>query len=245
MTTPKRLRIGILVPSSNTALEPLTNSILSSLPHITAHFSRFAVTTIGLSSSALSQFEPHKLIEAAQLLVHADVDIIGWSGTSAGWLGFAADEELCRLITEATTIPATTSILALNKALKKLGVTRLGLVTPYVEEVQEAIIRNYGAIGVDASVERHLSRSDNVKFAGLGPETFDPLVEGVVKEGVDAVTIFCTNLSAAQYVERWEREHGVPVLDSVATVVWDALRICGVDTSQIRGWGRLMEIDTS
>lgn len=149
------------------------------------------------------------------------------------------------MITEATGIPATTSILALNKALKKLGVKRLGLVTPYVDDVQEAIIRNYRAVGVDASVERHLSRSDNVKFAELGPETFDPMVEGVVKEGVDAVTTFCTNLSAAQYVERWEREYGVPVLDSVATVVWDALRICGVDTSQIKGWGRLMEIDTS
>jgi maleate isomerase len=80
-------------------LEPLTASILSSQPHVTEHFSRFPVTTIGLSSSALSPFEPHKLVEAAQLLAHAKVDVIGWSGTSPSLLGFAADEELCAVIT--------------------------------------------------------------------------------------------------------------------------------------------------
>jgi maleate isomerase len=245
MPSPQRIRIGILVPSSNTALEPLTTSILASLPHVTAHFSRFPVTTIGLTPTALSQFDPHKLVEAAQLLAHANVDIIGWSGTSSGWLGFAADDELCRLITEATGIPATTSILGLNKAIRILGVKRLGLVTPYLDDVQQAIIKNYKGIGVDAGAERHLGRTDNVRFAELGAETFDPMVDGVVKEGVDAVTVFCTNLAAAQYVERWEREYDVVVLDSVATVVWDALRMCDVDTSQIQGWGKLMDLNST
>jgi maleate isomerase len=202
------------------------------------------VTTIGLSSSALSRFEPHNLVEAAQLLIHAKVDVIGWRGTSPSLLGFAADEELCAVITEKTGIPSTTSMLGLNKAIKLLGVKRLGLVTPYVDDVQAAIVKNYKGIGVDASAERHLGRTDNVKFAELGAETFDPMVKGIVEEGVDAIAVFCTNLAAAQYAERWGKEYGVPVLDSVTTVVWDALRICGVDTSQIRGWGRLMELDS-
>ncbi|KAF2738616.1 hypothetical protein EJ04DRAFT_509488 [Polyplosphaeria fusca] len=244
------LRIGILVPSSNTALEPLTTALLSSHPSnaplpttITAHFSRFHVTTIGLSSSALSQFEPDKIIDAAKLLAHANVDIIGWSGTSSGWLGFRADEELCDMITAATGVRATTSVLGLNKALGMLGVRKLGLVTPYLDEVQAAIVKNYASIGVDASFERHLQRSDNVKFAELGPETFDPMVEAVVKEGAEAVSTFCTNLSAAQYADRWEKEYGVTVLDTVTTVVWDALRICGVDTKGIKGWGKIMELE--
>ncbi|ORY16139.1 Asp/Glu/hydantoin racemase [Clohesyomyces aquaticus] len=243
MTISKRIRIGILVPSSNTALEPLTTAIVATLPNVSVHFSRFPVTTIGLSTSAVSQFEPHKIMEAATLLAHANVDIIGWSGTSSGWLGFPADDELCSMITDATGIRATTSVLALNKALKGLGVKKLGLVTPYLDDVQAAIVENYKSVGVDCSMERHLQRSDNVKFADLGAETFDPMVEAVVKEGAQAVSTFCTNLSAAQYIERWEKEYGVPILDTVTTVVWDALRMCGVDTSQINGWGRLMELD--
>jgi maleate isomerase len=243
MSATKRIRIGILVPSSNTALEPLTSAIVSSVPNASVHFARFPVTTIQLSDSALSQFQPHKILAAAQLLADAHVDIIGWSGTSSGWLGFAADEELCSMIEKSTGIKATTSVLALNKALKALGAKKLGLVTPYLDDVQEAIIKTYAGIGIDASAERHLKRHDNVKFAEIDAETFDPMVKEVVGEGAEAVSTFCTNLSAAQYVERWEAEHGVPVLDTVTTVVWDAFRICGVDTSQIKGWGKIMGLD--
>lgn len=235
----KTIRLGILVPSSNTALEPLTQSIISTIPNVTVHFSRFRVTQISLSSDALSQFDQSKLVDAAKLLADADVDAIGWSGTSAGWLGFEADEQLCAAITAATGTPATTSVLALNKALKLFGVTRLGLVTPYLPDVQTKIVETYKSIGVDAAVERHLSRSDNVRIAEIDAKTLDPMVAEVVREGVQAVTTFCTNLSAAQHVERWEKEHGVPVFDTVTTVVWDMLRICGVD-AKISAWGKLI-----
>jgi maleate isomerase len=33
----------------------------------------------------------------------------------------------------------------------------------------------------------------------------------------------------------------VPVYDSVATVVWKALRLAGVDTRRVTQWGRLFQ----
>lgn len=237
---PKPIRLGILVPSSNTALEPLTQSLISALPNVTVHFSRFRVTSISLSAGALAQFDPAHLLAAAQLLADAGVDAIGWSGTSAGWLGFEADDRLCAAIAAATGRPATTSVLALNRALDAFGVAKLGLVTPYRDDVQAAIVENYRGLGVDARAERHLGREDNVLFADIGEDVLGRMVGEVVGEGVQAVTTFCTNLSAAGYVERWEREYGVPVFDTVTTVVWDLLRVCGVDTRQVNGWGRLM-----
>ncbi|KAF2446973.1 hypothetical protein P171DRAFT_242632 [Karstenula rhodostoma CBS 690.94] len=240
----KHTRIGILVPSSNTALEPLTTQILSALPALSVHFTRFSVTTIGLSPSALAQFDIPNLLDAAQLLADAHVDVIGWSGTSAGWLGFDVDERLCAAVRERTGIRATTSTLALNKALRMLGVRKLGLVTPYTADVQDAVVKNYAGVGVEVSEERHLNRTDNVNFAVLGRETFDPMVESVMEgeEKVDAVATFCTNLSTSALVEGWEERFGVPVLDSVTVVVWDCLKLCGIDTAQVKGWGRLMQL---
>ena len=40
----KRILLGILTPSSNTALEPLTSAIVAGLPGVSAHFARFTVT---------------------------------------------------------------------------------------------------------------------------------------------------------------------------------------------------------
>ena len=81
------VRLGVLTPSSNTALEPLTSAIVAGLPGVSAHFSRFKVTEISLSPDALGQFDDSKILAAAELLADAKVDVIGWSGTAAGWKG--------------------------------------------------------------------------------------------------------------------------------------------------------------
>ena len=103
------VRLGVLTPSSNTALEPLTSALVAGVPGASAHFSRFKVTEIALDDRALGQFDDSKILAAAELLADAKVDAIGWSGTSSGWLGFDADLRLCERIRERTGIPATTA----------------------------------------------------------------------------------------------------------------------------------------
>jgi maleate isomerase len=241
---PKRVRIGILTPSSNTVLEPLSQKIIDQLPEVSVHFSRFTVHQIALSDKALAQFNNDKIIEAAKLLADAYVDVIGWSGTSSGWLGFEQDEKLCAEITAATGIPATTSVLALNKLITNLDITQLSLVTPYTDDVQQAIVRNYAAIGVDCSNERHLRQSHNAGFANIPVSTFDGMVDELVASGAKHVSVFCTGLKAAQRVAFWEEQHGICVLDTVATVIWDALNIAGVDVRRVKGWGGIFEVNT-
>jgi maleate isomerase len=264
MSDPSPLKIGILVPSSNTALEPLTTSILSSLPHISVHFSRFPVTEISLSASALAQFESTNIesspiIAAAKLLADAKVDVIGWSGTSGGWLGFEVDEKLCESIEKVTGVRATTSTLGLNRVMGLVSsnhcggaVGVLGLVTPYVDDVQAAIVRQYGS-GKEGwrVVESHLGVKENWRIAEVGEERLTEQVRDVMersgrKEGeVMVVSSFCTNLKAAQLAERWEGMfEGIVVADTVATVVWDALRLVGrqEEARQIKGWGKMFQL---
>ena len=236
----RRIRLGVLTPSSNTALEPLTQALIAGLPEVSVHFSRFSVTQIALSADALGQFQRERILDAARLLADAHVDVIGWSGTSAGWLGFDTDVALCAAITEATGVPATTSVLALNRALQAFGIQRLGLVSPYLPDVQAKIIANYAALGIDASCQSHLSLQDNFSFAEVSEATLDRQVNEVVAAGAQAVSTFCTNLHAAHRAEHWERLHGVPVFDTVTTVVWDMLKTAGVDTRRLAGWGRLL-----
>lgn len=235
----KPVRLGILTPSSNTSLEPLTSQIVSQVPGASAHFSRFTVTEISLEDRALGQFDDSKILAAARLLADARVDVIGWSGTAASWLGFDADTRLCERITEATGIPATSSVLALNKILQRTGVRTLGLISPYLASVQEKIIQNYQAGGIEITAERHLDLHVNYSFAEVTPDQILRMALEVASRRPDAMTVMCTNLKGAQLAERIEKETGIPLYDSVSTVVWDALRIAGADTQEIRGWGQL------
>jgi maleate isomerase len=184
------VRLGMLTPSSNTALEPITNAMLAGSTDISVHFSRFKVTEIALSETALRQFDDSEILRAAELLAHAKVDIIAWNGTSASWLGFERDERLCERITEATGIRACTTVLAYRDLFRRLETTRIGLVTPYRSEVQDKIIANWGSEGLQCVAERHLSLQDNFSFAEVPEAEVAGLIEDVVREGCDAVAVW-------------------------------------------------------
>jgi maleate isomerase len=56
----------------------------------------------------------------------------------------------------------------------------------------------------------------------------------------DAIAIICTNLRGAPLVEELERELGVPIYDTISTVVWKSLLLAGVAAKRVTGWGRLL-----
>ena len=236
-----RVRLGMLTPSSNTVLEPVTTEMLRGLPEISVHFGRFRVTEISLRGDALAQFDLAPILDAARLLADARVDVIAWNGTSSGWLGFAADEQLCGAITAATAIPATTSVLALNEIMRRTGVQRFGLVTPYLHDIQARILANYQQAGFACAAERHLNDPGNFSFAEVTAAQIETMVREVAASAPDCITTFCTNLRAAPLVDALERATGVPIYDTISVVVWQALRMAGVDTRRVSGWGRLFE----
>ncbi len=235
----RRVLLGMLTPSSNTTLEPVTAQMLAQLPEVSAHFGRFKVTEIALSLQALGQFDDSEILRAAELLAHAKLDCIGWNGTSASWLGFERDERLCERIRQATGIAACTSVLALNEIFRATDVTRFGLVTPYLDEVQQAIVANYREAGFECVAERHLGIQDNFTFSEVGADRLRAMAREVAQARPQAITVLCTNLRGGPLVDELERELGIPIYDSIATVVWKSLKLAGVDPKRIRGWGRL------
>ncbi|WP_253250257.1 maleate cis-trans isomerase family protein, partial [Arthrobacter globiformis] len=165
MTAVKRnTRIGMIVPSSNTCLEPQSYRILGDRTDVTIHFTRIPVTRIALDDSSDRQFDPAVMREAARLLATADVDVIAWNGTSGSWLGSGHDRDLVHEITDATGIPATTSTLAYLEAFRTFGTERIGLFTPYTEDVNHAIIGSYERDGIKTVSHRCLGLSDNESF---------------------------------------------------------------------------------
>jgi maleate isomerase len=240
--TEGRIRLGMLTPSSNTVLEPITSAMLAGLPDVTAHFGRFRVTRISLEEGALGQFDVAPILDAARLLAEARVHVIGWNGTSSGWLGFDSDQELCGAITAATGIAATTSVLALNEIMVATGVRRFGLVTPYLDDVQARIVASYAARGIACAAERHLNDPGNFSFADVDDDTLRDMVREVAAARPDCITTFCTNLRAAPLVDALERELDIPIYDTVATVLWKSLRMAGVSPARVRGWGRLFAL---
>jgi maleate isomerase len=231
----------MLTPSSNTTLEPVCARMLAGLPEVSVHFARFRVVEISLSDQALGQFDLATQLSAAELLADARCDVICWNGTSASWLGWEQDRLLCEAITQRTGIAACSSVLALEEAFQARGITRYGLVSPYVEEIQARIVENFNSYGYACAAERHAGIRANYEFATLDDDTISAMVRDVSRARPPAITILCTNMRGAALVEQLERELDVAIFDSVSLAVWASLRSVGVSPTRVRGWGRLFD----
>jgi len=102
-------------------------------------------------------------------------------------------------------------------------------------------MKNYSSIGypITKNRERHLGITENIKIAQVDEHVLTEMVRAVVGEDADAVTTFCTNWNCGHLVDKWEKEFGVPVFDTVLTVVWDMCRMLGLDTANASHWGQM------
>jgi maleate isomerase len=232
-------KIGILTPSSNTIMEPVCSKMLAGIPEVSCHFSRFKVTNLTLNQDSLNQFQYEPLLRAAELLADAQVDVIAWGGTSGGWLGFDVDRELCSQITKLTGIPAITSMTAQLDAFSEHALKSCHLITPYISTINDLIANQYKLIGIETVDVLGCGETDNSKIGQIGDEQIENMIRSVSLSESDGISIVCTNFPAIKRIDYFERKYNVTIYDSIAVVVWKSLKLLGIDSDRVTGWGRL------
>lgn len=239
---PNTCRVGMITPSSNTVLEPVTAGLVSRASDTTAHFTRVPVRRIALDDDSNTQFASDTFVAAAELLAHARVDVVAWNGTSGSWLGPDTEDEVCAAIESTARVPVTTATRAILAALSAHGVGAPGLITPYTPDVGEAICETYARAGHPVRSSVHLGLSTNFDFAGVDADQLTDAFDELVAAGCDGVSVVCTNVSAANLVTGWEERTGVLVVDSVCATLWHALQLAN-RTRSVPEAGRLLNGD--
>jgi len=234
-----RAAIGMITPSANLVVERVSCAILADFPEVSGHFSRTPV--FGAKDLYPDDYDWDGMLGAARLLAQARPDVIVWNGSKGATLGFATDRELCRRVTEETGIPATTSSLALEAALDRLGARRIAVVAPYATAYQNKLVAGFEREGLEVVAEAHSGINDNLDYAAVPDAAIATMIRTVAAAQPDAILTWCTNFPAAYGVDALERELGIPILDSVTLAVWHGLHMVGRADSRGRRWGRLFD----
>ena len=228
-------RIGLLVPSSNTTVEP---EFYRALPEsVTLHVMRLFLTRIEPQSIGAMADE---LDRAASLLATADVDVIVLGATAPSFLkGAGYDRELIARIEAVTGRRATTTSTAMLRALQAIGARRVALGSAYTDEVNDVAADFLEANGFAVTTRRGLGYIDNLAVGRLEAETAYELGRAVDTAEADALLLACTNWRTMAVIERLEDALRKPVLSTSQVSVWDALRQIGYG-APVPGYGRLL-----
>jgi maleate isomerase len=233
--TGRAYRIGLLVPSSNTTVEP---EFYRALPaSVTLHTARLFLTEI-TPEAILKIVED--LETQSRFLASADVDVIVMGATAPSFLkGAGYDREVMDRIVAATGRAATTTSTALLRALRFLGSKRIVLGSAYTDKVNAIAQGFLEANGFKVVGASGLGMVDNLAVGRLGPESAYQLARHADRADAEAVVLACTNWRSMDMIERLERELGKPVVSTTQVSVWDALRLVGY-RGEIAGYGRLL-----
>jgi maleate isomerase len=228
-------RIGLLVPSSNTTVEP---EFYRALPRsVTLHTARLFLTRIA-PDAILGMVKDMET--QAKLLASADVDVIVLGATAPSFLnGLGYDRQLIAQLEAATGKRATTTSTALVEAIGAIGAKRVVLASAYDEKVNGIAKVFLEASGLEVAGMDGLSLVDNLVVGRLSSDTAYDLAMKVDRPDVDAIVLSCTNWQTMDAIERIERDAGKPVISTTQATIWAALRAIG-HTESIEGYGRLL-----
>lgn len=232
-----RAKIGLIVPSTNTVMEP--------------EFYRMAPTGISIHTARMmllgkATHESYEKMEddtarAASELATAEPELIVWGCTSGSVI--CPSERIVSRIENAAHIEAITTIDAVMAALEAVGARNVALGTPYVEFVNEAEVRFLEDAGYKVprwhGLQLGETQEERRGIARVPPSSLERLVRYIDCDEADTIFLSCTNLATVDVIEELEAAVGKPVITSNQATFWHALRTLGIK-DRIEGRGRLL-----
>jgi maleate isomerase len=238
-----RKRIGIVVPSTNTTVQPECETLR---PHgVTNHIVRSTIKERPLNTEA-AFFEHMEMMRegmtaAIDQVMTADLDhlIIGIA-LETFWGGVAAAAKLQAELAARAGVGISMGSAAAAAALTAFGAQRIAVLTPHQprgDEIVRAYLQEAGLDvvrlkGLAVTTPRLIAQVPLGDIRNALKELDGPEVEALLQVGTALPTV-----AVAAEAERW---FGKPVLAINAVTYWHALRQCGIK-DRIYGCGRILE----
>lgn len=232
-----RGRIGVVIPSNNTVLEPEFARLVPE--GVSAHASRI----LGRGSSAAELLEMVRNADRAiEELLAADVQTLLYACLSTSLAkGVGWDEEFATAVRQRTGRPCETAAMATVRGLRAMGARRIGLGTPYPEDLSRRLPPYLAAHGIEVASIENLGIADILEVCRREPREAYRLARSVWRADVDAVCLVATDFRTIDVLESLEEDLGVPVVSTNQALLWWALRSLGVKEA-VPGFGSLLRL---
>jgi maleate isomerase len=205
-------RVGLIVPSSNSVIEA---DFYRRLPaDTTLHTARmYLVQTTPEGESAM--LDDH-LPVAINDLRTARPDVMVFGCTSAGALrGNDYEAELIKRIADETGAETFSVAAAVRRVIREAGGRRVGMITPYVDSLNEKIRQSLEDDGLEVAGIHGLGITENFAIAEVEPARIAEFAsECFAGSDIDLLFASCTNFRAIDAREEIHAALGVPVVTS-------------------------------
>jgi len=214
-----RMRLGMLLPSSNPVAEP---ELTRYLPEgVSLHTTRLKLAG-STREDLLGMTEGVE--KAVRLLTDAGVDRITFNCTAVSTFDPAMGEALRQRMEATSGKPAISTSDGIVAALAKMAPRRVALVTPYIDAVVEREVAFLQHYGYEVVQQVGLGLAEGKAMSSIEPGQWYRHAMGGVGSGADLVLLACTAIRVFDVIADLERDLAMPVITSNQAMLWHCLR---------------------
>ena len=234
-----RARLGLIALATDHVIEYELNKIFHEIEGVQLYTTKVPMDP-RVTSDTLKSMD-NKLAQTAKTLLPGNkFSVVGYGCTSASVV-IGEDKVFRAIETAGITSSITTPITACLAALKTLGGRKIGLLTPYVDEVNSRIRRYFETYGYQINKSVTFSEIDDNRAGMITPKSIsDAVMNHFSGEDIDFIFISCTSLRAADLIPMLESKLQCNVTTSNHALAWHMLRLSGIN-DQYSNMGELFK----
>jgi len=211
-------KIGLIVPSSNTVMEPDFHRQLGAGCRVST--ARIFLEQVTRQDEI--RMVDQELPQAARRIKTGGPDLIVFGCTSAGSLGgLRHDAEIARGLEAQTGVPALTVMAGVLRALASLAPRRIGVFTPYVEDLTRSVVECVVEAGHEVAHAVGMGLVSNRDIGGVSPvEIAEFVLASAQGKDLDCLFLSCTN---------WQAIDALPLLKERLRITAISSNQCAID----------------
>jgi maleate isomerase len=214
-------RVGLIVPSSNTVMEPAFHR---HLPNAIVSTTRILLEEV--TPEAELRMLEEDLPRAAVLVKTTIPDIVVFGCTSAGSLGgLGQDDGIRKMLEQRTGATVMTIVRSVLAGLRRSGSRKVAVFTPYEQELTRSIAQSLEQGGYMVVKAEGMGIRRNFEIGKVPPPEIARFVEPRMQNvDADSVVLSCTNWQALEALDALQDRLGIPILSSNQAAI-EAVRL--------------------
>lgn len=235
----KPIRVGQIVPSSNTTMETEIPALLRARELVaperfTFHSSRMRMKKVVKEELEAMDCDSDR---CAIELSDAKVDVLGYACLVAimsmglGYHRVSQDRLHQRTVENGNPAPVVSSAGALVDSLHAMGMKRISVVCPYMKPLTKLVVDYIESEGIEVKDYVALEIPDNLMVGAQNPANLIEIYKRLDRANIDGLVLSaCVQMPSLASIQKVQDESGVPTVSAAVATTWQMLRSLNLPT---------------
>ena len=175
------------------------------------------------------------------ILPDQKIDCVAY-GCTSGTIAAGYNEIKSKINLAKPDAKVTTPITSAIKALKKFGIKKISIFTPYTKTINDSVVNYFNNENIIINSLTYFDIDSDLDIGKVDENYLFEVLSKINLEDSDALFVSCTALPVLSIIDKLEKKLNKIVLSSNQTLIWETLNLIG-NKKPVIGYGKIFEVN--